>query len=607
MSSRDIVFRRSAAGNHVCRYRGRGSLTRTWSTRVAFIVIAFGVAAFLPQATCALPHSLLERTEKPNNDDFTSAQTVDGWSLDVTGTTAGATSELHEPDVVGMPPERSVWFRWTPDRNGRVIFDTKGSSSEISVKVYRGSLLADLQFVSAYVVGQTSRDDSDVPPRLEFYAFSGITYSISVDSMNGADPGLFSLRLNPSDPLGKTCAISSTQRPANDDFADAAPITASKLRTSIKGTISGATPDPWDPDIPDTYGGRSVWYTWTAVTTERVSFDVWQTDPSLTGGNEDLRSAFYFDLRIPDIGVFKGTSIESLENVRTSQDDSDNRVVSFGAVKGTTYSIEVVGYCASGGPFRLRLVRQQRRRNDWLRALNYYRSLAHLPPVTENPSFSYADSLHARYVAKTGQFTHVESRTSRYFTREGAIAGLSSNGYRGELGVDSISGWMGAPYHATSMLNPSLETVGYGESTDGWNTAWLFVNGETTVIDPSDYPVLWPGKNVTEPLTSYSGNEMPIDPVARCKGYPEDVGLPIVALFWGDITLRSSSFTVGGKRLAKCAYQPKHDEIFLIPKAPLMRGRTYTVRLVTSSRVIKWSFRVSRKMPSVLRSGSTRK
>lgn len=544
----------------------------------------------LPQASCALSRGALRSVDSPPNDDFANAVTVSGSSFVITGTTEGATAETDEPLFDGDQPQHSVWYRWTSDRSGQVIIDSKGSLSDAKIAVYTGSRLAGLHLLSISSSIATSGDyiyeGEPEMNRVDFGVTSGKTYFIDVDSVSGLS-GAFTLRVNPADPLYASCSASSAQHPSNDDFAQAISITSPELRTSVTGTTTGATTEPWDPQLLRV--GSTVWYRWKAPTSEYVSFDVWQTDPSSFGSEHNDRSPF--------IAVFKGESLRELQNVNDYHDSyGDSLVSSFRAIAGNTYYIEVVGLCSHRGTFKLRIVRQQRRNNKWLRALNYYRSLAHLSPVTENPLFSYADFLHARYAEKTRTFAHEENRSSRYFTYDGAIGGRSSNGYSGLSGVSAISGWMSTPYHTTPILNPALRTIGYYSM----GTSWLFVYGEMTSDSPSEYPVLWPGRNVTEPLVAYAGNESP-DPLLHCKGYGDVVGLPIVARFDDATKLRGSNFQSGGKRLARCTFQPQSDVVFLIPKAPLKRGRTYTVTLVMSSGTVKWSFRVSRTIPSLLR------
>jgi hypothetical protein len=570
---------------------GRGnSQVLLWATRLYLALLVLGVTAFQPQASCAIPYAELARADSPTNDSFANAVTVSGWSFQITGTTLNATAEPGEQLFKGDPPRHSVWFRWTPAESGRVVIDSQGSSSDANVAIYTGSALSNLRLVAASdpVLEMTYEGQPELY-RVDFDVTADTTYFIDVDSLTSMS-GAFVLRVNPTDPIFASCPASAAMRPPNDDFANAIAIATTGPRTQVVGATAGATTEPWDPRL--LYLGRSVWYKWTAPKTEYVSFDVWKTDPSAFGDERNDHSPF--------LGIFTGNSLQTLKNVNDYHDASDNSLVSsFRATASTTYYVEVTGFCAHKGQFILRVVQQQHRRNAWLRVLNYYRSLAHLAPLTENPLFSYADYLHARYIQKTHPpltlAAHQEDRSSRYFTYDGAIGGSSSDG-SGETGVAAISQWMSAPYHATPILNPSLRTVGFYSL----NTSWLFVYGEMVNNAPADYPVLWPGRNVTEPLTNFAGGEYP-DPLVHCSGYSTDSGLPIVARFYGATKLLGSSFQSKGKRLARCAFQPENDVIFLIPRAPLERGGRYTVQLKTSTGEVNWSFRVSRTLPRVLR------
>src|SRR6185437_7929740 len=92
-----------------------------------------------------------------------------------------------------------------------------------------------------------------------------------------------------------------------------------------------------------------------------------------------------------------------------------------------------------------------------------------------------------------------------------------------------IDFWLTAPFHAIGMLREGLTKVAFAS---GFAGAGLDVLGGLK-FTPTTKPILFPGRNVTTNLTSYSGGELP-DPLQSCH-YPKadknkPVGLPIIVL-----------------------------------------------------------------------------
>ena len=82
---------------------------------------------------------------RPANDDFASAQTLDGADGRVTGDNVLATKESGEPGPADAT--RTVWFRWTAPRTGDVIFHNRGTRFRSSVSIFTGTGLGDLHGV----------------------------------------------------------------------------------------------------------------------------------------------------------------------------------------------------------------------------------------------------------------------------------------------------------------------------------------------------------------------------------------------------------------------------------------------------------------------------
>jgi hypothetical protein len=130
----------------------------------------------------------------PANDDFAQATILSGETLTITGTIAGATSQLGEPSFRADPAAKTVWYSWTAVASGTVLVSASAyNSSDLAMGVYVGSSMWTLIPVTA---------GSD---QISFYALAGTTYRIVVGTTNVSATG-FSLALNGPPPPPKLVA-----------------------------------------------------------------------------------------------------------------------------------------------------------------------------------------------------------------------------------------------------------------------------------------------------------------------------------------------------------------------------------------------------------------
>jgi hypothetical protein len=118
--------------------------------------------------------------EQAPNDNFSDAITITGENI-ITRAIGNilATKELGEPVHAGNLGGKSVWWKWTAPRTGRVQLDTEESSFDTLLAVYTGASVASLTEVA-------SNDDVERTlyqwrSRLVFDAVQGETYYIAVD------------------------------------------------------------------------------------------------------------------------------------------------------------------------------------------------------------------------------------------------------------------------------------------------------------------------------------------------------------------------------------------------------------------------------------------
>lgn len=205
----------------------------------------------------------LDHIEVPPNDDFANPTAITGIEGGVSGTNAGASSELDEPLHPGAGTA-SVWLSWTAPEDGAFHFTTRGRTGgsaptlDTNLAVYTGDAVGDLTEVVA------NHSPAGLPAELTVRAVAGTTYRIAVTGARG-DMGEFRLDWRKVTP------------PANDDFADARPLRGRD--GTVSQALRFATIEPGEPDHAGVPGGASVWFTWRATIGGRVGFDTYGSNP----------------------------------------------------------------------------------------------------------------------------------------------------------------------------------------------------------------------------------------------------------------------------------------------------------------------------------------
>lgn len=262
----------------------------------------------------------------------------------------------------------------------------------------------------------------------------------------------------------------------------------------------------------------------------------------------------------------------------------------------------------------------------WLTRVNYFRSLAGVPPIQENPTDSANTSAHAVYMLQNNQITHEEDPNNPWYTEAGAVAGGESNLFL-STEVDTsdsviIDFWMTSAFHQLGILSSALREAGYGVAhgaKDGYQTAAaLDVLPEADSTDSLTPPAQFPGDGVITPLTTYWGNEIP-DPLTSCQDYTAPTGAPITLAFGSGsavepVRVSDWSLRRDGDLVASCAFDQytysnpnamdqsngqgilaMRQAIILIPRDPLVPGATYAVSLTVNGTVYNWEFAVSKR------------
>ncbi|HEX8054625.1 MAG TPA: hypothetical protein VF517_16685, partial [Thermoleophilaceae bacterium] len=242
----------------------------------------------------------------PPNDAFALATPLaPAPAASASGTTVAATAEAGEP---AGGDGQSVWYSWTAPAGGSLTLEATGDRP-VKIAAYTGSSVSALTPMPV----EELRGGGWTRVRVE----AGVTYRIAVWTTRTPADFDLSLRL--------------AQRPANDDFAEAAVLSGSEAGTS--GTTVDATRERCD------YPSETVWYRWTAPHTGGVILDT-------AGSETPVR-----------VDVHTGDSACSLEDASPAllSDGGTTERVSFRAVASTTYRIAVHPLWDRTGPFQLDL------------------------------------------------------------------------------------------------------------------------------------------------------------------------------------------------------------------------------------------------------------
>ena len=268
----------------------------------------------------------------------------------------------------------------------------------------------------------------------------------------------------------------------------------------------------------------------------------------------------------------------------------------------------------------------------WLDALNRYRAMSGVAPVANDAATSGGDEAHARYLVENyrdsiarsigiGAKMHEEDPTNRWYTAAGARAANSSDvaqwpgPHPPPSPLWAFDGWMSAPFHRLSMLNPRLHSASLGNWCEGAVcVVTLNVNAGADKIERDSAlatPIKFPGADSTLMMNSSEG-EWP-DPLSSCPGYTTPSGLPITLQvgFFHTVKLDSYAVMLDGSPVEACGIdslsyvnpeaesQRRAREILnafgavvVVPRDPLAPGK-YDVAITADGKPYRWSFTIA--------------
>jgi len=256
----------------------------------------------------------------PPNDDFANREDLgSGLPVEVERANWEATKESGEPSLGGSG--HSIWFQWEATASGLVTVGTcKGTAAlRPAIGVFTGTELTALTEVGGEGAGGVGECSSGWGTSVTFRAVAGAEYAIGVDgvaSFPGPEGGQGSIDLS----------LEATPTPVNDAFANATTLDGQILSSgaysaSATGFNWNATKEPGEPNHAGDPGGASVWYAWTAPSSDRYGVLVCGRFPIVWG-------------------VYTGAAVNGLTSV-TGRGECGMALLD--ASSGTTYRIAVDG------------------------------------------------------------------------------------------------------------------------------------------------------------------------------------------------------------------------------------------------------------------------
>ena len=196
------------------------------------------------------------------NDNFADRIPLLQATNRVTGSNLGATKEASEPEHAENPGGHSVWWSWVAPFDGPVTIATTNSDFDTLLEVYVGDRLDSLTRVA-------ENDDFGQFPQslVVFNAVAGTEYQIAVDGFaddagNEVESGTIALSVLQAAP--KLVAD-------NDNFAARSPIVGQT--NTLTASNRNATREVDEPNHAGSSGGRSLWWSWVAPSSEAVVLD----------------------------------------------------------------------------------------------------------------------------------------------------------------------------------------------------------------------------------------------------------------------------------------------------------------------------------------------
>lgn len=247
-----------------------------------------------------------------------------------------------------------------------------------------------------------------------------------------------------------------------------------------------------------------------------------------------------------------------------------------------TYSLRVVDdggtYEAPGSSPVVTITVPGRSAPQWLQRTNTYRQSLGLAPVADNPAYDAALAKHVNWMDIHNQLSHSETPGSKGFTKSGNEAAAASDlAYGRPTATNAVDGWIGAPFHASCLLN-AYWVVGGFATQNGWSGEWCHSDLQTfDLASGTNGPLraslresyTFPSAAMAVPLSiAINGNEAP-DPLAGCRSKISGSTWTVPVIF----RVAHPPSSDAGLRQARATLKTKSGRV--LPKTCLITGTTY--------------------------------
>lgn len=327
---------------------------------------------------------------QPANDQFANRALLIGTNISLNASLAGATFESSEPVIDGVSSGQTAWWTWIAPSDGLVNIFLAAHGFEPLLGVYTSNALGTLQlaasnnYVSSYeFCGLHSR----VRDGTSFKVDAHQAYSFAIDSalvtkatrpfgINAVVGWVTNVLSGGDFQLG----LKFTPAPTNDLFSSRILLRGSRSRTPSSNI--GARKEIGEPNHLGNPGGSSVWFTWTAPASGRVTLSDNEISDYLPP-SWSSSSSFWIQLTgISDCGVefevnplpmffplfasYIGKTVDTLIPVNCLHLNlpAHTNAVAFDAVKGQTYEIAYDGNMGTSAGISLYLALTKAASND---------------------------------------------------------------------------------------------------------------------------------------------------------------------------------------------------------------------------------------------------
>jgi uncharacterized protein YkwD len=211
--------------------------------------------------------------------------------------------------------------------------------------------------------------------------------------------------------------------------------------------------------------------------------------------------------------------------------------------------------------------------DDWFALVNYYRSLAGVPQVSQDAALNDNCWQHSRYMAENNHLTHDQDEGRPFASAAGELCGTKGNVWIGGGTAwtvnDAFDGWMSSVGHRLWLLYPTTPTFGFGFYTAAnREAAALDVLSRSNFGADTSYRG-WPIRYPADGQSGIPADPYPITLMWRYFGSAPQLGGTSLRTEAGASIPHSASTSLPGG----------HKGVQIVPSAPLPDNTVFVVEV----------------------------